>query len=256
MAYLSRRVAMARHGLRRFEAVEAAFSGVALGVRRDRTELLRFVENTSKRIETNSDLDSRCPANIEVMVKSYKELPITACIVALVVSIGGAVIAQVALQSTFADVDHPVALSQANLTTDAATARGYLDVLQDQGTLGQMVRTELVDFAWIAALMSGYFFITLTVGKLLQRRNATAGSRLVGIAPFIALIPGIDALENTLSLSMLADPENFPDWLATAHGGVSWTKAILAVVVPASLVLYTIVGAIGGGKHKQSDPAA
>ncbi|MHA6628795.1 hypothetical protein ACU61A_25425 [Pseudonocardia sichuanensis] len=144
-----------------------------------------------------------------------------------------AVVAQVLLQSVFATVRHPVALGVANTTGDAELVRSWHRRLLAQGTLEEMVATELVDLLWIAALAAVAVLATALAARLLAPHDPWGASVLRRSAPWTALAPGLDLLENALSLAMLADPLGFPAWLAAAHASVSRAKlaAVVAVAV-------------------------
>lgn len=159
-----------------------------------------------------------------------------------------AALTQVAVQRTFAAVRHPVSLGRANTTADPDLIRGWYHLLQEQGTFGWMVATELVDLGWVVAVATFVLLGTLLLSRLVARRNQPAADLLRRAAPWLALAPGLDLLENGLSLTMLADPEGFPDGLALAHAAVSRVKlgAMIAVGVAGpgfALVAY----ALGGG---------
>lgn len=162
--------------------------------------------------------------------------------VALVVAGLAAVAAQIWLQATFATVDHPVPLGTANTTADPATLRGWYATLAAQGTLDRMVATELVDLAWIAALAAVAVLATRLAAHSLRRRNPPVSRLLTRAAPWTALAPGLDLVENTLSLAMLADPTGFPDALAPAHAAVSWLKLAAVVGVAVLVPAVTVAG--------------
>lgn len=162
-------------------------------------------------------------------------------------SVATAVIGQVWLQATFATVRHPVTLAVANTTADPGTVRGWYRVLIEQGTLDRMVTTELVDYVWVLGLAASVVLLTVLVARLLRRRNPRASRLLSRLAPWAALAPGIDAIENALSLLMLADPLGFPDILAFAHAGVSWLKLAAIIAVSVALGVYALWAAWTGG---------
>ncbi|MFC7625459.1 hypothetical protein [Microlunatus sp. GCM10028923] len=161
-----------------------------------------------------------------------------------------AALAQVAVQRTFAEVRHPVSLGQANTTADPGIVRGWYRQLREQDTFGWMVATELVDCLWVAAVASFVLLGTLLLSRLVSRRNPAAACLLRRAAPWVALAPALDLLENGLSLAMLADPAGFADWLAVAHAAVSRVKlgAMIAVgvAVPGFALVAYVLG--GGGR--------
>ncbi|OLT12375.1 hypothetical protein BJF78_03915 [Pseudonocardia sp. CNS-139] len=150
---------------------------------------------------------------------------------ALAGSVTVAVAGQVWLQATFATVRHPVALGVANAATDAPVVRGWLEVLLAQGTLDRMVATELVDLVWVVGVMASVVLLTLLAARHLETRAPRVARVLRRVAPWTALAPGLDLLENGLSLALLADPLGFPPVLAVAHGTVGTVKLAAMVAV-------------------------
>lgn len=169
-------------------------------------------------------------------------------VVGLAVAVPAAVAAQVWLQATFATVGHPASLGAANTTADPQTVRDWFATLAAQGTLDRMVATELVDLAWIGALAAVLVLGTLLAARLLDPRHPAAARRLRAIAPWTALAPGLDLVENALSLIMLADPSGFPDALAPAHAAASWLKLISIVGVAVLVPAVTIAAGRAGGR--------
>lgn len=157
--------------------------------------------------------------------------------------------AQLLLQSVFATVNHPTTLLRSNHNADADTARQWHRTLLEQGTLDRMVRTEQVDYLWMAALAAALVSITLLASRLLAARAPRASARLRRFAPWAALAPAVDAAENAVSLLMLADPLGFPAPLAAVHAALAWLKlmAIAAVAVGASG--YALTAALRGEQH-------
>lgn len=164
-------------------------------------------------------------------------LSTSALVAMLGLAVGVAVAGQVLLQATFATVRHPVALGIANTTSNADTLRAWYQVLRAQGTLDRMVATELVDLIWVTGAAACVVLLALLAARLLERRNPDAARLLRRIAPWTALAPGLDVVENVLSLAMLAEPVAFPAALAAAHAAVSSVKLaamiLVAVAVPA-----------------------
>lgn len=175
--------------------------------------------------------------------------------VGLAIAAIAAVLAQVLLQRSFAAVDHPVSLAEANITADAATVRGWYRVLVGQGTLDQLVFTERIDYLWMIALGTTVVLATLLAARLLRFRNPLASRRLRRLAPWTALAPGIDGVENVLSLIMLSDPFGFPDHLAVAHAWISRLK--LAAILLAAVVApgYALAAMLTGKGERDGEDA-
>jgi hypothetical protein len=174
----------------------------------------------------------------------------------LATAVAAAITGQVWLQATFAAVRHPVTLGVANTTADAETVRGWYRVLLGQGTLDRMMATELVDLLWVAGIAASAVLLTLLAARSLEQRNPPAAAVLRRIAPWTALAPGLDLVENCLSLLMLGDPLGFPAPLAATHAGVSWVKLAAMVGVGAGVPafwLWSLRGNGGGGRGGRVD---
>jgi hypothetical protein len=175
----------------------------------------------------------------------------TVLVLLLAAAVAVAAVGQVWLQATFATVRHPASLGVANTTADADALRGWYRVLLAQGTLDRMVATELVDLVWVGGVAASSVLLTLVAARLLSRRNPPAAGLLRRIAPWTALAPGMDLVENGLSLVMLADPLGFPAPLAVAHAVVSWLKLAGMVAVGVGVPAYSLWSARrgeGGGR--------
>jgi hypothetical protein len=158
-----------------------------------------------------------------------------------------AVLGQVWLQATFATVRHPVPLGVANTTADPATVRGWYRALIDQGTLDRMVATELVDLMWIVGVSGSVVLLTLVAARLLEHRNPPAAHLLRRLAPWTALAPGLDVIENAISLAMLVRPLDVAAALAIGHAVVSWLKLVGMAGVGVGVLGYSLWSARSGG---------
>ncbi|MBE1878335.1 hypothetical protein [Myceligenerans pegani] len=155
---------------------------------------------------------------------------------------------QIWLQATFRLAHHPVPLAQANLEADPAVVRGWYEQLLAQGTYLQFVRAELVDLLWPACLAGALVSLYRLIGGLLRVLDPPVARLLVRLAPFAAVGPAFDVVENGFSLAMLTDPTGFPDWWATAHVVASWCKlagSVLAAVAGSTLTVVALAGRAG-----------
>lgn len=130
------------------------------------------------------------------------------------------------LHATFELVGHPVSLNEANGEPSAAVQREWYGRLVQQGTLGLMIRTELIDTLWAASLACVVVGVNRLAAGLLRRWSPGVAAVALALAPLGALAPAIDVAENVCSLVMLTDPFGFPDGWAAAHAGLSRAKGI------------------------------
>jgi hypothetical protein len=171
--------------------------------------------------------------------------PVLLALLAAAVTV--AVLGQVWLQATFATVRHPVPLGVASTTADPASVRGWYRVLTEQGTLDRMVAAELVDLVWIVGVSGSVVLLTLVAARLLGHRNPPAARLLRRLAPWTAVAPGLDVIENAFSFAMLARPLDVPAALAIGHAVVSWLKLAGMVSVGVGVLGYSLWSACSGG---------
>lgn len=175
-----------------------------------------------------------------------RNLPAPALALPLAAALGLSAFGQILLQSSFRQTCHPVSLFRANTTADPARIRDWSATLSAQGTLNRMIAVEITDLIWIAGLAATAILMTLLAARLLRRRNPAASDRLYRIAPYTALAPALDLVENVVSLAMLSDPTGFPDTLAHLHAAASWAKLAAIGTVATAIPAYAICAAIRG----------
>lgn len=149
-------------------------------------------------------------------------------------------LAQALVRRTFAGVNHPVTLNEANAEADPAVVRGWYQQLMEQGTYLQMVRTEVVDLLFAVALGLAVTAFVRLLGVALVPAHERIGRFLFAWAPAFALSAPVDLVENAFSLAMLTDPLDFPDWWAGAHAALSVVKYAFAIASP--VVGFSLAG--------------
>ncbi|MBL0729634.1 hypothetical protein [Piscinibacter sp. HJYY11] len=120
------------------------------------------------------------------------------------------------LNESYASSQFPVPYYVAQLSFDAAKLKAWYGQLLALGSLDLYVRTQHIDFAFIASTLVLHFLVFAWIG-----RSFGAHSRIrrgwVVFALVSAIAPIADACENLVSYFMLADPTGFPDHLALAY---------------------------------------
>ena len=180
------------------------------------------------------------------LLKPTKARLSTFLLLSLLLAIGG----YVAVEISFAKTNYPVSLLEGQLAFSGTTIKSHYATLLAQGSFDRFVLTQVIDFAWIVGLMLTLFFAHVAIA-----RGQPAGStwrqlalRLAVLAPLIA---ASDALENVVSFVMLADPEEFPDWLAVLYSGlaaIKWSWAVIGV----SLIVIQI-GALASSRIQKGN---
>lgn len=150
-------------------------------------------------------------------------------ILSLLLAIGG----YVAVEISFASTKYPVSLFEGQLAFHASEIKNHYMVLQDQGTFSRFVQTQMIDFAWIIGLMLTLFFSHVLIARA-QPKNSKWRMFALYLAVIAPAIAASDAIENFISFAMLADPQNFPDWLAPLYSGfaaIKWSWAAIGTTL-------------------------
>lgn len=151
------------------------------------------------------------------------------------------------LDASYAASQHPVDYATGQLAFDARVIEGYYAHMTSAGTLDIYWQTQILDFAFIAAVM----VLSVLLGTLAARvggrinRLGTWGWRL-GVASALAGVAGalFDALENLLSFAMLARPDSIAPALALAYSTAAATKFALLTAAMAAFVLSLVAGGV------------
>jgi hypothetical protein len=133
-----------------------------------------------------------------------------------------------ALDASYAASRFPVPYYVAQLSFDAAQLKDWYATLAELGTMEQYLRTQRLDFLFIATVLALHFSGLLLVSRLFP---ADSGWRpaLVRCAVLSMLAPLADAAENGLSYVMLADPNGFAEAWAYAYSSCAALKFAMFV---------------------------
>jgi hypothetical protein len=159
---------------------------------------------------------------------------------------GGAFVAfqvvKAALDASYAASGHPVDYATGQLAFDADRIEGYYATMQAAGTLDVYVRTQIIDFGFIACVMA----LGLLLGTLVARlgRPGSLGRRVALVAAGLAVLgAGFDAAENLLSFVMLARPDAIAQPVALAYSTAAAVKFGLLTLAMAALLAALPLGA-------------
>ena len=127
------------------------------------------------------------------------------------------------LSAAYAASRFPVPYWTAQLSFDHEKLKEWYAFLMANGTMGQYVHTQVVDFFFIASV-----FLLHTSALLAVSRAFSEGSKgrkfMVVAAALSTIAPLADALENMISFVMLSNPSNFPSIVAIAYSSVAALK--------------------------------
>ena len=177
------------------------------------------------------------------MIDRLTRLPVLAHGGATAVAFGAFQWVRVQLDASYAASGHPVDYATGQLTFDARTIEGYYAVMIEAGTLDIYVRTQIIDFGFIACMMA----LSLLLGTLVARLGGrgSLGWRL-GIGAAVLGVAGasFDVVENLLSFAMLARPQDIPQALALAYSSAAAAKFALLTLAMAAVPLSLVAGAV------------
>ena len=128
-----------------------------------------------------------------------------------------------ALDASYLASQHPVDFVTGQTGFSASLVKSYYAHMADAGTLGIYVKTQLIDFGFIAMMA----LMGLMLGALIARLGMAGGlGRKLGFAAALSVMTGagLDAMENLTSFVMLADPTGFADWIALPYSAFAVAK--------------------------------
>ena len=128
-----------------------------------------------------------------------------------------------ALDESYAASRFPVPYAVGQTTFDGELLKSYYQVMLDAGTLDIYWRTQFIDFGFIGAMFVVGLFIPICI-----RRAALPATVAYNILTFsaTAISTGaiLDAIENLISFTMLAQPQTFPNWIALPYSAFAVMK--------------------------------
>lgn len=141
------------------------------------------------------------------------------------------------LNASYAASGFPVPYHVAQLSFSAAKLQGWYGELLRLGTLDDYVRTQFVDFAFIASVAVLHPAALLLLGRGFAAEGRAR--RLMRVAATLSLVaPAADAAENMVSFVMLAQPLTFAP-------GLAWVYSSLAALKFAMFAFAYLAAAIG-----------
>ncbi len=168
--------------------------------------------------------------------------------VAPVIAISGGI----AVETAFALSRYPVPLIEGQLAFDSDLIKSYYAILQQQGTFGTYVATQIIDYGLIVGMFLTGFVLHVAMGRAYA--PGSWGRRLNYIAAFfLPYCASMDALENVTSFFMLANPTGFADWLGSVYSTFAALKMVGAPLGMGALLIA--LAAFGVMKLRQRGTA-
>jgi len=142
------------------------------------------------------------------------------------------------LNRLYAMTEYPVTFFEGQTTFDGEVIKGHYAVLQEKGTFTDFINVQLYDYLYMATVIAAFALVCIAIYRCLPDRAWLKSLALwmLIITPFAAVF---DALENAVSFVMLANPINFPNWLAYPY-------STFAVIKFALFTLFYAWAVVGG----------
>lgn len=174
---------------------------------------------------------------------SANRIPVLGHIAAVIASYFGFSAAKSALDSFFAASGYPVDYATGQLSFSAEKLAEYYGSMVAGGTLDIYVKTQIIDFAFIA----GFTILGIALGTLMMRFSCGRWTRLLGVVVVgFAMIGGLfDSFENFASFVMLADPANINAIIALIYSSFAAVKFASLTVAMASAALWVVASVLG-----------
>lgn len=150
------------------------------------------------------------------------------------------------LDASYAASRHPVDFMTGQTGFDASALKGYYAHMQEAGTLGIYVQTQMIDFIFILCFaMMGWM-----IGTFVARADHANGwGRRLGLLGGAAIVFGtfMDACENMISFIMLANPADFASAWSIIYSSFAVAKFGMITLGMALLAASLIASALGWG---------
>jgi hypothetical protein len=146
------------------------------------------------------------------------------------------------LDASYAASKFPVPYFVQQLSFDAHKIKAWYAYMREQGTLGQYLFTQHIDYAFMLSVLMLHVSVLLLLSRMFGP-GTRARAVMVWCALLSAAAPMADALENLVSYVMLADSAGFPAFLASIYSGFAATKFAMFVFAYAVVVLAPMVAA-------------
>ena len=176
------------------------------------------------------------------MLTRLRTLSIPRHLLATAAAFGAFQLAKAQLDASYAASGYPVDYATGQLSFSAERLEGYYAVMAQAGTLDVYLRTQIIDFGFIASVMP----LSALLGTLVSRVGGWA--RGLGLAAAVLGIAGagFDVLENLLSFVILAQPDQIAPPMALAYSSAAAVKFALLTGAMGAVLLALAAGLIRG----------
>jgi len=154
-------------------------------------------------------------------------------------------IARTRLDASYAASGYPVDYATGQLSFNAERLEGYYAVMTQAGTMAVYLRTQIIDFGFIASVL----LLSALLGTLVSRAGGWARGLGLAAAMLGMAGAGFDALENLLSFVILTDPTDIAPLMALTYSSAAAVKFALLTGAMGALAL-ALLAAMGQGLRR------
>ena len=146
------------------------------------------------------------------------------------------------LDSSYEASGHPVDYATGQTSFSAEIIEGYYAAMQAQGTLDVYVKTQVIDFGFIAMIV----LLAVLIGSLVMRVNSGNWGKRIGLGGMIAGVAGAaaDTVENLISFWMLAQPDDISNPVAMVYSTFAVMKFGLLTLAMGLVLLGFVWAAV------------
>jgi hypothetical protein len=153
------------------------------------------------------------------------------------------------LDESYAASRFPVPYHVAQLSFDPVKIKSWYAALIEQDTMSRYLTTQHIDFLFMASTLMLHFLVLVFVARLLPGTSRWR-SAMVGCAVLSAAAPVADALENSVSYIMLANPKHFADGWAYLYSTFAACKFLMFIFAYAAVIAGLAAAAVFAFKRR------
>lgn len=127
------------------------------------------------------------------------------------------------LNNLYAETQFPVSFFEGQTTFSGPLIKSYYEELLRLNTFEAYVFVQWADYLFMLTVLLSHFLAMVWLYRLQQQGSIwqTLALIMIYVAPSAAFF---DALENAISFIMLANPTDFPDWIAIPYSAFACLK--------------------------------
>ncbi len=157
------------------------------------------------------------------------------------------------LDASYAASKFPVPYFVQQMAFSAEKMKGWYAYMAQQGTLGQYITTQHIDFVFMLSVLALHMSVLLLISRGFAVQSL--GRRVMVVCALLsALAPIADAFENLVSYVMLSDISGFPDYLAYVISTFSVIKFGMFVFAYLAVPLGALAAAWVFMKSRNASP--